>query len=145
MQYFLGRYDYAMDDRGRVPMPPPYRDRFTLGAVVSHVSPDRCLRVYTVDGFETQAALYASEPPTRRAGRIVRHGFFGRSYAVEMDKQGRILIPPALRPSAALESSVVVVGSGEWLEVWSPERFEEEMAEVDEKLGPTLEDLEPKE
>jgi MraZ protein len=61
-----------------------------------------------------------------------------------MDKQGRILIPPALRPSAALESNVVVVGAGEWLEIWSPERFGDEMTEVDEKLGPTLELLEPR-
>lgn len=144
MQYFLGRYDYAMDDRGRVPLPPRYRDLFARGVVISQGSPDPCLRVYTTEGFEGQAALYATEPATRRAGRIARHAFFSRSFPVELDKQGRILIPAALRSYATLESNVVVVGAGEWLEIWSPDRFVDEMTEVDERLESTLELLEPK-
>jgi MraZ protein len=100
--------------------------------------------LYTQEGFDQQAALYASEPSTRRAGRIVRHGFFSRSFQVELDRQGRILIPAALRAYAGLETNAVVVGAGEWLEIWAPERLEREMAEVDEQLESALEQLEPR-
>lgn len=144
MTLFLGRYDYAMDERGRVPVPPRYREAFARGTVLSQGSPDPCLRIHTMESFEAQAALYTNEPATKRAGRITRHGLFPRSFQAELDRQGRILIPAALREFAALESSVVVVGAGEWLEIWSPERFEAEMAVVDQELERTLESLEPR-
>jgi MraZ protein len=141
--YFLGRYEYAMDGRGRVPVPPRYREVFARGAVLSQGSPDPCLRLYTAESFEQQAGLYTSEPATRRTGRITRHAFFTRSFPVELDRQGRILVPGPLRAYAALDGNVVVVGAGEWLEVWNPERFEAEMAVVDDELESTLESVEP--
>ena len=124
--YFLGKYEYAMDGRGRVPLPPRYRDAFAVGAVISQ-GPDPCLRVFTAESFEQQAALYTSEPATERAGRITRHAFFANSFSVELDRQGRLLVPAPLRAYAGLEGSVVVAGAGEWLEIWSPERFDAEM------------------
>ncbi len=131
-----------MDGRGRVPVPPRYRDLLARGAVLSQGSPDTCLRLYTAESFEQQAALYTNEPPTRKAGRITRHAFFTRSFAVELDRQGRILVPGPLRAFAGLDGNVVVVGAGEWLEIWNPERFEAEMAVVDDELESTLESVE---
>ncbi len=125
--YFLGRYEYAMDARGRVPLPPRFRDDFARGAVLSQ-GPDLCLRLFTAESFDQQAALYTSEPATERSGRIMRRGFFARSFSVELDRQGRILIPGSLRAYASLEASVAVVGAGEWLEIWNPERLDAEMA-----------------
>ena len=129
MTYFLGRYDYAMDSRGRVPVPPRYRDAFARGAMLSQ-GPDPCLRLFTIESFEQQAALYTKEPPLDRTGRVLRHAFFPRSFSVELDRQGRILIPSTLRGYARLEGNVVVAGAGEWLEIWNPEQFEAEMAAV---------------
>jgi MraZ protein len=125
-------------------VPPRYRDLLARGAVLSQGSPDTCLRLYTAESFEQQAALYTHEPPTRRTGRITRHAFFARSFAVELDRQGRILVPGPLRAFAGLDGNVVVAGSGEWLEIWNPERFEAEMAVVDDELESTLESVEPR-
>ena len=129
MQYFLGRYDYAMDDRGRVPIPPRYRDLFTSGAMLNQ-GPDPCLRLFTAESFSQQAALYTRAPAIERAGRMTRHAFFANSFSVELDRQGRILIPGPLRAYAKLDGSVIVSGAGEWLELWNPEAFEAEMAAV---------------
>ena len=131
MPYFLGRYEYAMDERGRVPVPPKYRNSFARGAVISQ-GPEPCLRLFTADSFEQQAELYTREPATERSGRKTRRSFFARSFSVELDRQGRILLPAAPRTHAGLEGTVVVIGSGEWLEIWAPERFDEEMAEETE-------------
>lgn len=128
-QYFLGRYDYAMDDRGRVPMPPRYRELFALGGMLNQ-GPDPCLRLFTKESFQEQAALHTREPALERSGRMTRHAFFANSFSVELDRQGRILIPSPLRAYARLEGSVVVSGAGEWLELWNPEAFEAEMAAV---------------
>ncbi len=129
-QYFLGRFEYAMDDRGRVPIPPRYRELFSIGAMLNQ-GPDPCLRLFTAESFQEQAQLYTSEPAIERSGRMTRHAFFANSFSVELDKQGRILTPTPLRAYAQLEGNVIIAGAGEWLEIWSPEQFEIEMAAAD--------------
>jgi MraZ protein len=143
LDLFLGTYEYAMDGRGRVPVPPRYRDLLTRGAVISQGSPDLCLRLYTVEGFERLGAIFMSQPVTRKAGRIARESYFGRAFPVDVDRQGRVLIPASLRAHAGLENSVIMIGAGEWLNIWSPEHFDEEMKLVDERLEDTLEAMEP--
>ena len=140
--FFLGSYEYAMDERGRVPVPPRYRDALSRGAVLGQGAPLPCLRLYTQESFEKQARIYTAQPATKKVGRMTRHLFFARSFPVELDRQGRILIPAALRSYAGLENSVVVIGAGEWLELWSPERLERVMAEADEAAEETLESVE---
>mgnify|MGYP005863645307 CR=1 FL=1 len=141
---FLGTFEYSMDDRGRVPVPPRYRDVFRQGVVLSQGSPDRCVKVFTIADFEKQAQVYLQEPATRLKGRLVRRAVFSRSHQAEVDAQGRILIPPALRRFAGLERDVVVIGAGECLEIWSPEALEAYLEQADEHLEPTLESLEPR-
>ncbi len=94
--------------------------------------------------FEEQAQVYLQEPVTRLKGRLVRRAVFSRCHQVEVDAQGRILIPPALRRYAGLERDVVVIGAGECLEIWSPEALEAYLAQADEQLEPVLESLEPR-
>ncbi|MEX0749472.1 MAG: hypothetical protein WD359_01575 [Dehalococcoidia bacterium] len=139
--YFLGTADYAMDERGRVPLPPRYRDAFRSGVVLSQGSPDKCLRVYTQEAFETQAAQTVAQPSLRRSGRDLRKSLFSRSFETELDKQNRILIPAHMREYAALSGKVLIIGAGEWLEIWSPDAYEAEMARVDAELEVTLESV----
>ena len=79
----------------------------------------------------------------RRKGRVLRRALFPRSHDLELDKQNRILVPAPLREYARLSGKVLVVGTGECLEVWSPEEYESEMARVDEQIETTLESVEP--
>jgi len=139
--YFLGTFEYAMDERGRVPLPPRYRDAFQHGAVLSQGSPDRCLRIYTLDSFASEAAKTVAQPSQRRSGRVLRKGVFARSYDVELDKQNRLLVPAPMRVFAGLSGKVYVVGAGEWLEIWSPGEYDDEMARVDAELEETLESV----
>jgi MraZ protein len=143
--YFLGTFDYAMDERGRVPLPPRYRDAFREGIVLSQGSPDRCLRVYTQTSFTAQATEFTSESAMHRKGRDLRKALFSRSHEAELDKQNRVLIPAALREYAGLSGKVLVIGAGEWLEIWSPEAYAGEMARVDAELESTLESIETRE
>jgi MraZ protein len=129
-QFFLGRFEYAMDERGRVPVPPRYRELFAPGAMLNQ-GPDPCLRLFTSESFQQQAELYTSNPAIEEVARMTRRAFFANSFSVELDKQGRILIPGPLRAYARLEGNVIISGAGEWLEIWSPQQFETEMAEAE--------------
>jgi MraZ protein len=136
---FLGKHEYSMDERGRVPMPPRYRDALMQGIILTQGTPDRCIRAYPINSFEEQAALYMSEPVTTREGRVMRRNYFSQAYQAELDRQGRVLIPPVLRQWANLEGQLVVVGTGEALEIWNAGGFdaalEQEEAEFRQSLG----------
>ena len=142
---FLGTFDYAMDERGRLPLPPRYRDVFRDGIVLSQGSPDRCLRVYTEAAFMSLASEYTAETALHQRGRDLRAVFFSRSVHAELDKQNRILIPGPLREFAELSAKVLVVGAGEYLEIWSPASYASEMARVDAQLATLLESVESRE
>ena len=101
---FVGTFDYAMDDRGRVPLPPKYRDGFRAGAMLVQGSPDRCLRVYTLDEFQKESAQYTALPTLHRKGRDLRRHWFSQVHDVQLDQQSRVLVPALLRSFADLET-----------------------------------------
>ena len=136
---FLGRHDYSMDERGRVPMPPKFREALVQGIILTQGAPDRCVRAYAADGFEQQAALYMSEPVTTPTGRVMRRAFFSGAYQAELDRQGRVLVPPVLRQWAGLEGQVVVVGTGEHLEIWNAADFDADLSGEEDLFRRTLE------
>ena len=140
--YFLGTFDYAMDERGRVPLPPRYRDAFRSGTVLSQGSPDRCVRIYTPDAFERQASEHTATSAMQRKGRDLRKALFSRSHEAQLDQQHRLLVPAPLREFAALSGKVLLIGAGEWMELWSPAEYDAVMARIDEQLEATLESAE---
>lgn len=131
---FLGKHDYSMDERGRIPMPPRYREALMQGIILTQGTPDRCIRAYPLDAFEQQAALYTESPVTTRAGRIARRAFFSGAYQAELDRQGRVLIPSVLREYAGLDGLVTIVGIGEGMEIWNLDDFAAALAAEEEEF-----------
>jgi MraZ protein len=122
--YFTGVYEYSMDDRGRLPLPPRFRPEFRDGLVLTQGTPDACVRVYQNSKFEELAAEIMLEPVTTEAGRVMRRTFFSAAFATELDAQGRVLVPPPLRRWANLSADVVVTGTGDAMEIWNKTDFE---------------------
>ena len=125
---FLGKHDYAMDERGRVPLPPRFREALMQGIILTQGTPDHCIRAYPTESFEQAAALYTNDPGTTRTGRVHRRAFFSAAYPAELDRQGRVLIPANLRQWANLDGPVAVVGIGEGVEIWNASDFEAALA-----------------
>ncbi len=126
---FLGRYEYTMDDRGRVPMPARFREAFA-GGVVLYPAPPRCLRVYTTDAYERTATLILGQGAHTAAGQELRRAFFGRSYEGELDKTCRLLVPAPLRQRLELGGSITLIGCGEYVELWDSAACEGGMADA---------------
>lgn len=93
--------------------------------------------------YLAQARAYTSESALHRRGRELRRALFGRTWEVEFDKQNRVLIPMPLRLHAGLSKDVLVVGTGEYLEIWAPETYVTMMEQLDAGLETTLESTEP--
>lgn len=127
--YFYGSFDHAVDDRGRVAVPARYRNAFARGGVL-RASADGCIELYTHEGFEQETRSRLGDHVSTRdiEGRRVRRGFLPGAFTVELDGQGRVLLPLAMREAASLEGRATVIGCGDYVELWSPERWERERA-----------------
>jgi MraZ protein len=123
---FLGTYDHTLDDRGRVALPARYRPDFEDGGIITFL-PEGCLALHDKATFMEQADEVAQKSAATIEGRRARRAFDSNSLPVELDRQGRILVPPRFRQLAGLNGAVVVVGRHECLEIWNPERWTEEL------------------
>ncbi len=135
---FRGTYEHSLDDRGRVAIPARFREAFADGGVLAP-SPDGCLELYTSTEFEETAQEMTAEGAQRQRGRRLRRGLYARSWDVEVDRQGRILVPPALRDLLGPDGAVVFAGRRECLEIWSLQRWQQELAVVEREYAANLE------
>ena len=116
---FTGEYRHSVDDKGRLAVPAKFRAQLGAGAVVSRWL-DACLAIHTQDGWNDLsakvAALPITDPNARRFSRLI----FAGAAEVELDRQGRILLPAYLREHIDLGGDAVVVGSRDHAEIWVP-------------------------
>ena len=124
---FLGQYFYSLDTKGRLIIPSRYRE-YLQGEVVVTRGLDRCITVYPINVWEEIAQKVTALPITDRRGRALRRIFFADANKIELDRQGRILIPDRLREYADLTSAteVAIVGLDRFIELWSPEAWQQQ-------------------
>jgi transcriptional regulator MraZ len=138
---FHGRYEYTVDDRGRLPIPPRFRAGFGDDPAWVVDGQEGCLELYTQENFQRKAERLTSISGDTLDGRRVQRAFWASAMEVPVDKQGRILIPAAMRDAAVIDGNVVVVGRGELMEIWNRERWDQEQATVREGAAGALERL----
>ena len=120
---FRGNFPYQLDDRNRVALPPRFREDFANGAVLTP-GVDRCISVYTPEGYDRASEVIDRTPDHTREGRRIRRAFFGNSFDVPRDGQGRLLLPPKLIEYAGIRKDVLVVGADKHLEIWDKDAWE---------------------
>jgi MraZ protein len=135
---FLGQFTYTLDVKGRLTVPSRFRDELPLQAVLTR-GLDLCLVLYPIDVWTELSQKVTALPITDTRGRALRRIFFADAVHVELDRQGRILIPDRLREYAGLDLSaeVVVVGLDRFIELWRPDRWD---SQNDEQMEIVSED-----
>ena len=140
---FTGEYRHTVDDKGRIAVPAKFRVQLGAGAVVSSWL-DACLAIHTQSGWDELAAKVAALPITNENSRRFQRFVFAGAAEVELDRQGRILLPAFLREQIGLANEAVVVGSRDHAEIWAPATWEtygrqlddpQELAQAFEGLG----------
>lgn len=135
MTTFYGTVEHSIDDRGRVAVPARYRAAFVAG-VILRIGPEGCVEMYTPDGFESEKELRLGENRSTQTqeGRRVRRAFLAGIADPELDRQGRVLLPPPMREQAGLSDRAIIVGCGDYIEIWDPARWERELASVEREM-----------
>ncbi len=114
---FLGTHTPRLDEKGRLILPAKYRDELSAGLVITK-GQERCLYVFPVPEFTRITEALRTAPVTAKAVRDYSRVFFASASDEELDKQGRVTIPPGLRDYAGLQRDCVVIGANTRLEIW---------------------------
>lgn len=136
---FMGEYNHTVDAKGRLIIPSKFRESLGETFVVTK-GMDGCLFVYDNQEWKLFEEKLKTLPLTNKEARKFVRFFLAGAAEVEVDKQGRILLPLGLREYAGLEKDVVLIGVGGRVEIWSRERYEaaaayEDMDEIAEHMS----------
>jgi len=136
---FMGEYNHTIDQKGRLIIPSKFREVLGDEFVVTK-GLDGCLFVYDQTEWQSFEEKLKALPTTSKDARQFVRFFLAGAASVEVDKQGRILLPAVLREFAALEKDISLIGVGSRVEIWSKERWEgmasyDDMEEIAEHMA----------
>lgn len=132
---FRGVNALNLDSKGRLAIPTRYRDelaRAAQGHVVITVNPvdqDHCLLLYPLPEWEEIERKLVKLPTLNAATRRLQRLLIGHATELELDGNGRILLPPPLRDFAVLDKAVVLIGQGNKFEIWDEAKWNARRAE----------------
>ena len=137
----LGEYQHNLDVKGRMAIPAKFRDKLSAGAIITR-GIDNCLFVFANAEWDTLAKKLIALPLAQAHSRAFVRLMLSGASDVEIDHQGRILIPDYLRKYAGLKKSVIVAGLYNRVEIWDEASWqtykaktESSSEEIAEKLG----------
>ena len=120
---FLGSHAINMDAKGRMAIPTRIRESLASlcdgRIVVTAHTEERCLLVYPECQWEEILPKIESLPSFNKVARRTQRLLIGYATPLDMDGNGRILVPPTLRDYAFLEKKLMLVGQGKKFELWS--------------------------
>jgi MraZ protein len=139
---FMGEYNHTVDEKGRLIIPAKYREELGNEFVVTK-GLDGCLFAYGLSEWQVLEEKLRALPLTNKDARAFARFMLAGAASVEIDKQGRILLPQVLRNFAKIEKEVVLIGVASRFEIWNRTKWEEnsiddnveELAEKMENLG----------
>ncbi len=128
MPNFFGKSYYTLDSKGRIPIPPSIKEilssNYSMKLVFVNHEFDNCLCAYPVEEWNKHLEKVKGMPQASDAVQYYMRRVIGSAVECEIDKQGRVLIPSALRGDAHLNNEVVLLGLGNRIEIWDKKEHE---------------------
>ena len=138
---FIGEYQHNIDEKGRLAVPVKFRRELSKGAVVTK-GLDDCLFLYPLKEWKAIAERLSKLPISQANTRAFARLMLAGAMDVQIDKQGRIILPDYLRKYADLNKKVIISGLYNRLEIWDEKKWkkykgvtEKSSGEIAEKLG----------
>ena len=139
----LGEYRHNLDTKGRMAIPAKFRDPLIAGAIVTR-GLDGCLFLFSKKEWDVLAEKLIRLPLAQANSRAFVRLMLAGASDVEVDGQGRILIPDYLRMYAGLKKEVVVTGLYNRIEIWNVdewERYKTKTESASEEIAEKLDEL----
>ncbi|SIT00096.1 MraZ protein [Alicyclobacillus vulcanalis] len=136
----MGEYEHSLDSKGRLTIPAKFREGLGDSFIVTR-GLDQCLFAYPLDEWRTLEQKLKSLPMTRSDARAFVRFFFSGASECEVDKQGRILLPPKLREYAKLEKECTLIGVSNRVEIWNTGVWEHYSSDAERSFAEIAENL----
>lgn len=137
---FLGEYNYTLDEKKRLAIPPKFRQVLGKKAVITR-GLDNCLFLYPFGEWKKLAEKLSQLPLSQADARGFARIMLAGAMEVNLDRLGRILVPDYLKKYAALQKKVVVAGLYNRIEVWDEKKWELYKTETEKEAGNIAERL----
>ena len=138
---FFGEFNYKIDEKGRVPIPPRFRRELKDGVVLAPGA-EKCINAYPLSEWRKLATTLTGGSLTRSKLRRLNRAIFATAFSISIDGQGRVALPVPLREYAEIVDDVVIAGANTYLEIWNEVLWEEEKAISQEQAWQIIESLE---
>ncbi len=128
---FLGEHDRSVDDKGRMFLPAKFREELGKSIIITQ-GMDKCLYIFPESTWTEFARGLAQRNDSNVDVRKLQRMFIGRAVSCDVDKQGRIVIPPKVRATVGISNNVTIVGMMNKLEVWDAQTYANEDLDTEE-------------
>jgi len=140
---FIGEFEYRVDEKGRVPVPPRFRtEELKKDGMVLSPGMEKCITLYPPSEWKRIADSLTAGPLLPSKLRKLNRAVFATAFSVEMDAQGRIIVPANLRQHAGITDEVVVTGANTYIEIWSKNQWASEKLDSQQEAFHTIETME---
>lgn len=137
---FIGEYKHTIDDKGRLAVPIKFRQDLAIGAVVTR-GLDASLFLFPKEEWDKLATKLAGLPLGQSNSRAFARLMLAGAMDVELDKQGRMIIPEYLRIYAGMKKQIVIAGLFNRLELWDADTWESYKHKTESEVGDIAEHL----
>jgi MraZ protein len=137
---FIGEYQYTIDEKKRLAIPPKLRQVLGKKAVITRWL-DQCLFLYPMKEWSALAKKLSQLPLAQADARGFARIMLTGAMEVNIDNLGRILVPDYLKNYAGFEKKVVVAGVYNRIEIWDEIRWRDYSQKTEKEVGDIAERL----
>ena len=137
-----GEYRYALDEKGRLMVPAKVRSEVVGNVMILTRGVDRCLWLFPFDEWQKLSEnLIAATSPFSERARLIQRRILAPAQEVEIDRSGRIAIPPTLREFATLKKECTILGMVKYLEIWDEPAYTAYLEDNEERFKEAAEEI----
>ena len=137
---FIGEFTHNIDEKGRIAVPVKFRGELATGAVVTK-GLDGCLFLYPLEEWKILAEKLSNLPISQNNSRAFSRHMLAGAMDVEVDKQGRIIVPEYLKNFAGISKKVVIAGLYKRIEIWDEAKWNEYKKSTEKESNVIAENL----
>ncbi len=142
---YIGEFEYRVDEKGRVPIPPKFRtEELKNEGMVLCPGADKCVAIYPHSVWNKLAESLTSGPLVSSKMRKLNRALFATAFNADLDAQGRVTVPVQLRQFANLGEEVVITGVNTFMELWNATQWQQEKMNSQAESWHTIETMEPR-